>query len=304
LFVAERSGAVRVVAGGEVREEPFLDLRDRVTAMGIEQGLLGLAFHPTAARVFAYFVDAAGRRTLAEYAHDGERADPATERRIFSLAQPPGSVDIRHYGGMLAFAPDGRLHVASGDGADARGQGQDPTTPFGAILAVDTASGEWEVWAYGLRNPWRFAVDAEEALMYIADVGQETWEEINVMALWEAGVNFGWPDTEGAACFLRRDCDLASYRLPVYAYGHDEGCSVTGGVVYRGSSIPELRGHYFFSDWCSGWVRSFRLDNGAAADEADWGLAAGSVNTFGVDHEGEVYLANYQGELYRLVPLR
>lgn len=334
LFVTERSGAIRIVSpDGTVGT--FADLSGRVTwSDGIEKGLLGLAFHPDHAdngRLFVYHVNRSNERQLAEYrvhADDPDAVDLDTERVLFAYPQPPDSVDIRHYGGMLQFGPDGMLHVASGDGADARGQGQDPGTPFGTILRLDvdgtssggspaygipadnpfaTGGGAPEVWAYGLRNPWRFHIDEVERLLYVADVGQERWEEINVVSLDEPGANFGWPDTEGARCFLRSSCVLDDYTMPVVEYGHDEGCSVTGGIVYRGTDIPELWGHYVYGDWCRGWLRSFRHVDGEATEPADWSddlPGLGQINAFGAGPDGELYLVTYGGALIRVAASR
>ncbi|CAN5411946.1 PQQ-dependent sugar dehydrogenase [soil metagenome] len=328
LFVTERSGVVRIIDEGTgLRTEPFLDLGDRVDSTGIEQGMLGLAFHPDYAdngRLFVYYVTIELHRRLSEFTvgPDPEAGDPGSERVLFDLAQPPDSVDIRHYGGMVAFGPGGNLYVALGDGADARGQGQNPDTPFASILRIDVDSGDPyaippgnpfpeggapEVWVYGLRNPWRFSIDPVDDLMYIADVGQAAWEEINVVPLDGGGANLGWPDTEGAHCFQKPDCDLADYTMPVLEYDHGDGCSVTGGVVYRGAAIPELHGHYFYADWCGMWVRSFRYADRAVTEETDWSgdlPDAGQVNTFGTDADGEMYLANFEGVVAKIVPVR
>lgn len=323
MLIVERTGRIRVVDAGGLAEEPFLDISADVTSNGIEQGMLGLALHPDFAsngRFFVYYVDPDGHRRLSEFHASGDTADPGSERVLFALPQPPGSVDIRHYGGMLMFGPDGYLYAGLGEGADARGQGQNRDTVFGTILRLDVdgpepygipadnpfaEGGAPEVWAYGLRNPWRFTIDAADGLMYIADVGQETWEEINVVSLGDGGANLGWPDSEGNHCFLDSDCDLATFVTPAVEYSHDEGCSVTGGHVYRGQRIPELAGHYFYSDWCRGWVRTFRYEGGQATDLAEWpDLEPGQVNTFGVDSDGEMYVAAYSGEVYRIVPLR
>ncbi|HSJ35862.1 MAG TPA: PQQ-dependent sugar dehydrogenase, partial [Acidimicrobiia bacterium] len=318
LLIAERTGRV-VIVSGKGAAETFLDLGDRVAANGIEQGLLGLAVHSTDSDVF--FVAASGNRTLSRFGFDGNEAVTESEEVLFSLPQPEGSVDIRHYGGNLMFGPDGYLYVSLGDGADARGQGQDPGTVFGTILRLDVdgtdpygipadnplaqKGGAPEVWAYGLRNPWRFTIDPAESLLYVADVGQESWEEVNVLSLDEGGANLGWPSAEGNRCFLDSDCHLADFAAPVVEYGHDEGCSITGGHVYRGPAIPELHGHYFYSDWCGGWLRSFRYQAGEATDLTDWSVeGAGQVNAFGVDPDGELLIANYAGEIHRIVPIR
>lgn len=320
LLVAERTGLI-VSVSGDGSAEPYLDLGNRVAANGIEQGLLGLALHHSGSHVFVYYVAASGNRTLSRFALADGEARPDSERVLFSLPQPEGSVDIRHYGGNLAFGPDGHLYVSLGDGADARGQGQDPGTVFGTIVRLDVdgaepygipadnpfaeGGGAPEVWAYGLRNPWRFSIDSAESLLYIADVGQESWEEVNVLSLNEGGANLGWPSAEGNRCFLDSDCDLGAFAAPVVEYGHDEGCSITGGHVYRGTKIPELHGHYFYSDWCGGWLRSFRYQDGEAADLTDWAVeGAGQVNAFGVDPDGELLIANYAGEIHRIVPVR
>lgn len=329
LFVVEREGRVRVIDPDEgLVEEPFLDLEDRVQSSGIEQGMLGLAFHPGFAengRVFVYYVESGGQRRLSELHVAGAAQNPEAgdERVLLELPQPPGSVDTRHYGGMLVFGPDGYLWASLGDGADFA-QGQDPGSLYGTIIRIDvdtagepygvpgdnpfvTGGGAAEVWAYGLRNPWRFTIDPVDRLVYIADVGQEDWEEVDIVPMDSPGANFGWPDSEGARCFLVSDCDLDAFTLPAAEYDHDEGCSIIGGHVYRGRAIPELAGHYFFGDWCGMWVRSFRYAAGGVTDEVDWSAdlaGAGQINAFGVDGAGELYIANFAGTVARIVPVR
>jgi hypothetical protein len=310
-------------------DEPFLDLRDRVGSNGIEQGLLGLAFHPeyaTNGRLFVYHVDTSGNRQLSEYtvSDDPNRADRDSEKVIFELPQPAASVDIRHYAGAVHFGPDGYLYVSLGDGADGKNQGQDPNTMYASIVRLDVDSGDpytipptnpfvggggaAEVWAYGLRNPWRFSIDAAAELLFVADVGQSNWEEVDVVPLGEGGYNFGWPVTEGNHCFSPADCDMTGITLPVFEYDHsNRSCSITGGFVYRGSAIPEVAGHYFYADWCGLWVRSFRYETGAVVDEQDWSddlVEAGQINSFGVDGFGELYIANFEGTIARIVPVR
>jgi glucose/arabinose dehydrogenase len=330
IFVTERFGTIKVVEDGTVA--PFVDLTDRVRAGGIEQGLLGLAFHPEFAengRFFVYYTNLDGNRTLSELtvsASDPTAGDPASETVFFSLPQPPRSTDIRHYGGMLMFGPDGYLYASLGDGANATDQGQDPNTLFATIIRLDVDSGgepygipadnpfvgsdegAAEVWAYGLRNPWRFSIDPGAGLLYVADVGLETWEEVNVLDLAaDAGANLGWANVEGSQCFRERPCDPTDYHVPVLQYGHDVGCSITGGHVYRGDAIPEIAGHYFYADWCTGFVRSLRYENGEIAEEEDWTEQLGGtprINAFGVDAEGELYLVVHDGFLAKVVPVR
>ncbi|HEU4916829.1 MAG TPA: PQQ-dependent sugar dehydrogenase [Acidimicrobiia bacterium] len=327
LFVVERFGVILTMdANRELQEAPFLDLTDRVLAGGIEQGLLGLAFHPDYAnngRFYVYYTDQGGRRQVSEFqvsVSDPNIASPDTERVLIELEQPPDATDIRHYAGQLAFGPEGNLWIAMGDGADSRDQGQDPNTMFAAISRIDVDGGDpygippenpfvdgggaGEVWAYGLRNPWRFSIDPVDGLIYIADVGHADQEEINVLPIADGGFNLGWSDVEGTRCFHVQDCDLANYTAPAITYTHEEGCSVTGGYVYRGAAIPELDGTYFYSDWCSQWIRSFKFVAGAVTEEQDWSEqlgALGQVNTFGIDSAGELYLGTHEGIVARLV---
>lgn len=327
LFIVERFGVILMMdANRELQETAFLDLTDRVLAGGIEQGLLGLAFHPDYAnngRFYVYYTDQGGRRQLSEFqvsVSDPNIASPDTERVLIELEQPPDATDIRHYAGNLAFGPDGYLYVSMGDGADSRDQGQDPNTMFGAVSRIDVDGGDpygippenpfvdeggaGEVWAYGLRNPWRFSIDPVDGLIYIADVGHADQEEINVLPIAEGGFNLGWSDVEGTRCFHVQDCDLANYTSPVITYSHEDGCSITGGYVYRGAAIPELTGTYFYSDWCSEWIRSFKYVGGQVTEERDWTEdlgTLGQVNTFGVDSAGELYLGTHEGLVARFV---
>ena len=203
--------------------------------------------------------------------------------------------------------------------------GQHPETLLAAILRldvdgaqpyaiptdnpfVDGSIGAPEVWAYGLRNPWRFSIDDETRLMYIGDVGQEAVEEISVISIDEPGQNLGWPILEGSGCFTQfnRTCDPAGFVQPGVEWTHDEGLSVTGGYVYRGEEIPELAGHYFYADWVRRWIRSFRLVDGTATEVQDWTdeLDPGQINSFGLDGSGELYVARWDGSVAKLLPLR
>lgn len=321
LFVVERPGTVRVLQGGTVLPEPFLDIRPLVSTGG-ERGLLGLAFAPdysASGRLYVHYTDTAGDSRLVEYrvsGSDPNRADPATARVVLTVEQPASN----HNGGMVAFGPDGYLYLALGDGGgagDTYRNAQNPSTLLGAILRIDPLSatpyaipagnpfvgggGAPEVWVYGLRNPWRFAFDGHR--LYVADVGQGSWEEVNVLTTASGGANLGWPITEGASCFGSATCDTGGLTLPVHQYSHSEGCSITGGYVYRGSAVPELWGHYLYGDFCSGWVRSFRYTGTGVADGWDWSASLGSVDllsSFGVDSAGEIYVTSLTGTVYRI----
>jgi glucose/arabinose dehydrogenase len=340
LFIVQRHGRMRILDEERNMTEPvFLDLTDTVLAGGIEQGLLGLAFHPDYAdngRFFVYYVDKGGRRQLSEFSvseDDPNVADPDSEKVIFEYPHPENATDIRHYGGNVAFGPDGYLWVSMGDGADSRAQAQDPNTPYGTIVRIDVDQGDpysippdnpfadggglGDVWAYGLRNPWRFAIDSVDGLIYIADVGHADEEEINVVPIDEGGYNFGWSDMEGDRCFHVTDCDPDDYTAPVLTYRHtaeegDEdavaGLSVSGGYVYRGAEIPELDGTYFYADWVSQWIRGFKYVDGEVTDDRDWtqdlGGEVGSVTSFGLDGHGELYVLTFEGGVYKFTAVR
>jgi glucose/arabinose dehydrogenase len=322
LLVLQQGGSIVAVDPESGQIEPFLDISDRVGDFGIEQGLLGLALHPGFAdngRLFAYYTDLEENSRLVEFSGGESSADPASERLILTVEQPTD----RHNAGMIEFGPDGYLYVALGDGGDGGSNGQDVDSLLGTILRIDVdgadpyvvppdnpfadGGGAPEIWAYGLRNPWRFSIDTTDGLLYIGDVGRETWEEIDVIPVDVEGANLGWRIMEGSACFATSSCDEAGLVLPAVEYGHDEGCSVTGGYVYRGSALPELNGHYFYADWCQGWVRSFRFTAEGVADAHDWMEdlgRLGQVTSFGVDGVGELYLTTSEGGLFRLDPLR
>lgn len=334
LFIMQRAGVIRILdADRQLVATPFLDITDNILAGGIEQGLLGLAFHPefsSNGRFFIYRTVPGGARRLSEFrvtAGDNNVASSSSEKIIFEFPQPANSTDIRHYGGHLAFDPDGYLWVSSGDGADSRAQGQDPSTPYGTIMRIDVDNGDpysvpsdnpfasgggmAEVWGYGLRNPWRYSFDPVDRLVYIADVGHNTREEINVVPLDDGGgYNFGWSDMEGDRCFHLSGCDPDDYTNPALVYLHEgAGGSVTGGIVYRGSEIPEIQGVYFYADWVHGWIHSFRYVDGEVTDEQDWTVAfEGSrdrgVTSFGLDGQGELYLLTWNGNVYKVTAVR
>lgn len=319
LLVVEREGLVREIGdGGAVATQPYLDLTGTVGSSGIEQGLLGMALHPGGARLFVYYTLPSDDSVLAEIALVEGRPQSDTLTELIRFEQPTS----RHNAGMIQFGPDGYLYLSLGEGGAAGTHSQDPETLLSSILRLDVdggtpysipsdnpfvgGGGAPEVWAFGLRNPWRFAIDASEGLMYIADVGHSEWEEVNVVPLDPVGYNFGWVTMEGSACFSG-SCDPTGLVLPALEYPHPEGCSITGGFVYRGEAIPEIDGHYFYADWCTGFIRSFRYENGAATDLRDWTAElgfSGQVNSFGLDASGELLIATWEGIVYRIVPRR
>lgn len=331
LFVVQRVGVIRVIdENRELVDPAFLDITDRVLAGGIEQGLLGIAFHPDYAnnyKFYVYYTDKGGRRQLSEFqttSTDPNRARADSERVLFEFEQPPDATDIRHYAGNLAFGPDGYLWVSLGDGADSRRQGQDPNTLFGTVSRIDVDGGDPygipaanpfvdgggapEVFAYGLRNPWRFSIDPVERLLYIGDVGHADQEEVDVVSIDGGGDNFGWSNMEGTRCFHEQDCDPANYTSPVITYTHEEGLSITGGFVYRGDEIPELHGTYFYADWVSQWIKGFKYVDGQVTEDKDWtedlGGPVGQVTSFGLDGHGELYVLTHDGQVYRFTAVR
>ncbi|MEZ4585119.1 MAG: PQQ-dependent sugar dehydrogenase [Gemmatimonadales bacterium] len=330
LFVVEKRGTIRIIDGGTVRTTPFLDLTALVSSGG-EQGLLGLAFHPDYATngVFVVdYTDRSGDTRVASYrvsAQDPDRADPGSGHVLLAVAQPYSN----HNGGMLAFGPgDGHLYVALGDGGsagDPQANGQDRNTLLGSLvrLAVDgsgqgsipadnpfvgQAGARAEIWSYGLRNPWRFSFDRANGDLYIGDVGQGQREEIDVSTAADGagrGLNFGWNVMEGGNCYSPSSgCDRTGLTLPLLEYGHGPACSVTGGYVYRGAAVPNLRGTYFYADYCAGWVRSFRLESGQPAEQREWTDlgSGGRITSFGEDAAGELYLLTENGRVSRIVP--
>jgi glucose/arabinose dehydrogenase len=326
LFVVEKTGRIRIVRNGSVLPAPFLDLSAKVSN-GSEQGLLGLAFHPGYAangRFVVNYTDLSGdtRVSVFRVSANADVADAASEQVILSVDQPYSN----HNGGMVVFGPDGKLYVGMGDGGsggDPQGNGQNKNALLGKLLRLDVSvtgqvsvpgdnpfvgqtGARPEVWSYGLRNPWRFSFDRETRDLYLADVGQNAHEEIDVSTSatqFGRGLNFGWNRMEGSACYSPSSgCDRSGLTLPVLDYGHSEGCSVTGGYVYRGA-VQALRGLYFYADYCEGWVRSFRWSGTAVSEERDWPALrpGGQVTSFGEDAGGELYVMTSGGKVFRIV---
>ncbi|HQZ12949.1 MAG TPA: PQQ-dependent sugar dehydrogenase, partial [Devosia sp.] len=247
LFIVEQTGRIRVFADGALADAPFLDVTAQISSGG-EQGLLGLAFHPNYAsngRFFVNFTDPSGDTRVVAYtvSADPAVADPASAQELLAIKQPYSN----HNGGWIGFGPDGLLYAGMGDGGsggDPQGNGQNPDSLLGKILTFDVDSGgPPKIFASGVRNPWRNAFDGAD--FYIADVGQNRWEEINVISAGQPGPNLGWNTMEGPDCFEAATCDTSGFVLPVHSYNHDEGCSITGGYVYRGAGIPAISGLYF-----------------------------------------------------------
>lgn len=319
LFVVEKRGLVRILRGKRFDPAPFLDVTGRVSLErreNGERGLLGLVFHPSFRanrRLYVNFTDKAGDTRVLELRVDAKnpnRIDPKSEREILFVKQPYPN----HNAGDLAFGPDGKLYVALGDGGsadDPKGAGQDPKTLLAKLMRFDVEATRPtpEVIGKGLRNPWRYSFDAKTGDLYIADVGQNLWEYVHVVPAAQLGTprNFGWNIVEGSHCFKRPTCDKTGLALPVVEYPHREGCSITGGYVYRGKAIPELDGVYFYADYCTALLRSFRFKDGRAVDSWDWKAALdpesklARIASFGLDHGGELYLVSHEGPIFKLV---
>ncbi len=301
LFVVDQPGLIRIVKDGTVLSTPFLDIQGLVRFSG-EQGLLGLAFHPqfdANGRFFVHYSDNNGDTRLVEYAVSAnpDVADPDPVKQLLFADQPASN----HNGGMIAFGPDGLLYTGLGDGGgggDPFKQGQNASTTLATITKVDVDSGATSLFAYGLRNPWRFSFDGQR--LYIGDVGQNAWEEIDVLSTYDSGANLGWSIMEGAHCYGTSTCSTAGLVLPVAEYSHSQGCSVTGGYVYRGTAIPELQGHYLYGDFCGGWIKSFRY-TGTAADAKAWSPSVPGLTSFGTDGFGEMYVTSTDGAVRKLV---
>lgn len=333
LFVVEQAGRIRVIRSNALVATPFLDISARLTSGG-ERGLLGLAFHPQYAsngRLYVNYTDRGGDTRISEFrapTPGGDTADAASERELMFVRQPFSN----HNGGGLAFGPDGFLYIGLGDGGsggDPQGNAQNLGTRLGKMLRIDVngaapfavppdnpfvgrAGALPEIWAFGLRNPWRFSFDRGTGDLYIGDVGQGALEEIDVgLASRRGGENYGWNTMEGSRCYSpSSNCNMSGLTQPVTDYGRSDGFSVTGGVVYRGCRMPGYAGQYFYADYGSGMIRSFRLDAGRAIEARDWtatisgtSRAIRNPSSFGVDADGEIYIVDYDGEIHRIEPV-
>jgi glucose/arabinose dehydrogenase len=323
LFVVEKGGYVRIISYGQILPEPFLDLSQVITPeAATEQGLLGLAFDPnyeSSGRFFVNYTDAGGDTVIARYrvSSDPNKADPGSGKILLTIDQPFWN----HNGGHLAFGPDGHLYIGTGDGGDGHDPGEraeNLTTLLGKMLRIDVSAEDYsvpadnpfspssgaktEIWAYGLRNPWKFSFDRATGDLYIGDVGQQYFEEINLQpASSKGGENYGWDTLEGFHCHEPTEgCEAGDSVLPIIEYDHSEGVSVTGGYVYRGSQIPSLQGKYLFADFGSGTIWVAQKNGGAwtreVFEKTNWSIAS-----FAEDEIGELYVVGFGGSVYQLV---
>ena len=323
IFIVEKHGRIRILQSGQLLPTPFLDIQNEVGSQHTEQGLLGLAFHPNygaSGLFYINYIDVNGNTVIARFhvsVNDPNQADPASEDDILRVKQPYNN----HNGGGQAFGPDGYLYLGLGDGGsegDPLRNGQNLQTLLGKLLRIDIDHGSKydippnnpfaqtgglpEIWAYGLRNPWRFSFDKTNGNLFIADVGQDAWEEVDFVPSGTAsGINFGWSFYEGLHPYQDQPPANVNFTKPVFEYSHAEGCSVSGGYVYRGQAMPEWQGVYFFGDYCSGNVWGL-VHPGEISQQVKILFTTGAqITTFGVDEAGDIYLADYKtGSLLRL----
>jgi glucose/arabinose dehydrogenase len=320
LYVAQKTGRVVRILDGSVDPVAVLDLSGGVS-LGSEQGLLGIVFSPDGRYLYVNYTDTSGDTHVTEYAMRGDRADPATRREVLAVDQPY----VNHNGGNLVFGPDGYLYVGLGDGGsggDPQGNGQSLSTLLGKMLRIDPRPGadrpyavppanpfvgrpgaRPEIWAYGLRNPWRYSFDRLTGDLWIADVGQGAWEEIDLQpSASDGGENYGWNLMEGDHPYEGGDPPDGAVR-PVFEYSHEEGgCTVTGGYVYRGSAIPELYGAYVFGDYCIGRLEAIRVEGGRVTEHRVLGPVVEGLSSFGEDARGELYAMSLGGMVSRIEP--
>ncbi len=329
LYITEKVGRVRAIRNKALDPKPVLDIRSLVNSTGNEQGLLGIAYSPDGSKLYAHYSNGNGDTRVDEYAVNAAGAvDKASRRQVLAQAQPQPN----HNGGDLAFGPDGMLYIGLGDGGSAGdqgpghvsgGNGQSLGTLLGKILRIDPTPGAGraytipadnpfvstpgarpEIWSYGLRNPWRFSWDTSTGDLWIGDVGQNAWEEVDLATKASGGgrgVNFGWNVWEGTHRY--RDGEARRAVLPVFDYSHDGGnCAVTGGYVYRGSRIPALRGAYLFADYCAGQLRALAAKDGKVVQDRALPVRSPAIASFGQDAAGELYVLSDQGAVSRVDP--
>jgi glucose/arabinose dehydrogenase len=327
IYVAEKEGRIRAIRGGELADDPVLDISSMVNSSGNEQGLLGFTFSPDGSKLYVHYSNPGGDTRVDEYVVGADGAvDSASRRQVLAQEQPQSN----HNGGELVFGPDGFLYLGLGDGGAGGdqgaghapgGNGQSLGTLLGKVLRIDPTPGNGqgytvppdnpfvstqgarpEIWSYGLRNPWRFSFDRETGDLLIGDVGQNAWEEIDLEAKSAGGgkgVNFGWNVFEGTHGY--RDGDAPGAVPPVFEYAHDGGnCSVTGGYVYRGEAIPALKGVYLFADYCAGELRGLVASGGKVVQDRNLAVRASSITSFGQDANGELYVLSDSGEVLRV----
>ena len=319
LYLSEQPGRIRIAEAGKLLAAPLLDIRSRV-ASGGEMGLLSLAFHPAYPAKPLIYVnytsEAGGLHTrISEFRVDpkADVAAPGSERVLLKIKQPYRN----HNGGQIAFGRDGMLYIGMGDGGsggDPQGHGQNPQSLLGKLLRIDVngspykvpsdnpfvakASYRPEIWATGLRNPWRFSFDRSTGLLYAADVGQNAWEEVDII---RKGGNYGWNTMEGRHCFRpATGCQTAGLQLPIAEYGHSQGNSITGGHVYRGKRFPKLTGIYFYGDFGTGRLWGLRYDGSKVTWSQTLQNTGLNISSFGEDATGELYLLDYSGKLFQL----
>jgi glucose/arabinose dehydrogenase len=323
LFVVEQAGRIVILKGGAVNPAPFLDIIFRVGSDANEQGLLSVAFHPNYPHngfFYVNYTNKQGDTVIARYqvTANPDLADPNSEKILMTIGQPHAN----HNGGQIAFGPDGYLYIGMGDGGaanDPQNRAQNLGELLGKILRIDVNNGEPygvpetnpfvgneqarpEIWSYGWRNPWRFSFDLQTDDLYVADVGQNQYEEVHVQWAGVSGQNFGWRIMEGAHCFNPQNCDpqALGLELPVAEYDHSQGCSITGGYVYRGTRFPDLNGLYFYGDYCSGIIWGLRYEADNTWSHIQFMQSNHSISSFGQDEAGEVYLVDIRGNILLL----